>query len=95
MGYDLIPFSSKEDAAKFAAENEGKWIVQLHEVARSVEDQQETKKPDIMEQNAPAKKPLPRPRQLQYPNHVDTRPSLGCPGVSTELKVGFKSRKGK
>jgi hypothetical protein len=40
MGYDLIPFSNKEDAAKFAAENEGKWIVQLHEVARCVKDRQ-------------------------------------------------------
>lgn len=32
MGYDLIPFASKEDAGKFAAANNGKWIVQLHEV---------------------------------------------------------------
>jgi nitrous oxide reductase accessory protein NosL len=67
MGYELIPFSSKEEAAKFATENEGKWIVQLHEVARSVEDQQESKKPDVIEQKAPARKAVPRPRILEYP----------------------------
>ncbi len=27
MGYDLIPFSNREEAAKFASENDGKWIV--------------------------------------------------------------------
>jgi copper chaperone NosL len=67
MGYELIPFSSKEDAAKFAAENEGKWIVQLHEVARSVEDQQDTNKPEVIEQRPPARKPTPRPATFQYP----------------------------
>jgi nitrous oxide reductase accessory protein NosL len=67
MGYELIPFSGKEDAAKFAAENQGKWIVQLHEVGRSVEDQQETKEPEVIEQKAPVKKPVPRPRSLEYP----------------------------
>jgi nitrous oxide reductase accessory protein NosL len=67
MGYELIPFSSKKDAAKFAAENQGKWIVQLHEVIRSIEDRQEPKKLDVMEQNSPAKEPLPRPRPLQFP----------------------------
>jgi nitrous oxide reductase accessory protein NosL len=67
MGYELIPFSSKEDASKFATENEGKWIVQLHEVTRSIEDRQETKKPDAIEQKAPVKEPLPRPRPLQFP----------------------------
>lgn len=36
MGYDLIAFSSKEEAAKFASENDGKWIVQLHEIPRIV-----------------------------------------------------------
>ncbi len=41
MGYDLIPFSSKDEAAKFASENDGKWIVQLHEVAKVA--QEETK----------------------------------------------------
>ncbi len=67
MGYDLIPFSSKEDAAKFAAENDGKWIVQLHEVARSIEDQQETKKTEIIEQSTPVRKPTTRPAPFQYP----------------------------
>lgn len=66
MGYELIPFSSKDDAAKFAAENDGKWIVQLHEVARSVEDESDTEKPEVMEQNTPGKEPLSRPRPLQY-----------------------------
>jgi len=67
MGYELIPFSSKEDAAKFAAEKDGKWIVQLHEVIRSIEDRQEIKKPDAIEQKAPVKEPPPRPRPLQFP----------------------------
>ncbi len=67
MGYELIPFSSKQEAAKFAAENHGKWIVQLHEVARSAEDQQKAKKPEVIEQKEPAKKSIPRPRILEYP----------------------------
>lgn len=66
MGYELIPFSSQEDATKFAAENDGKWIVQLHEVARSIEGRQETKEPEVMEQKAPVKEPPPSPRPLQY-----------------------------
>jgi hypothetical protein len=33
MGYELVAFSSKDEAAKFSLENGGKWIVQLHEVA--------------------------------------------------------------
>lgn len=67
MGYELIPFSSKEDAANFAAENDGKWIVQLHEVTRSMESQEETKKPEIVEQKTPTKKPAQRPRTFEYP----------------------------
>lgn len=38
MGYDLIPFTTREEAAKFARENDGKWIVQLHEIARKGEE---------------------------------------------------------
>lgn len=26
MGYDLIPFANRDEAAKFASENDGKWI---------------------------------------------------------------------
>lgn len=37
MGYDLIAFSNKEEAAKFASENDGKWIVQLHEITRAAQ----------------------------------------------------------
>ncbi len=39
MGYELIAFSTKEEAAKFASENDGKWIVQLHEVLRIKEEE--------------------------------------------------------
>ncbi len=74
MGYDLIPFSSKEDAAKFAAENDGKWIVQLHEVARKIDDSQETKKPDVIKQGAAPTKPPVIPRTFESPQ------SHGRPG---------------
>jgi copper chaperone NosL len=43
MGYDLIPFTSKEAAAEFASENQGKWIVQLHEVAKSAQKETQGK----------------------------------------------------
>jgi nitrous oxide reductase accessory protein NosL len=39
MGYDLIPFANKDEAAKFASENDGKWIVQLHEVNKAAQAQ--------------------------------------------------------
>ena len=32
MGYELIPFSNKEEAEKFEAEYNGKRLVQLHTV---------------------------------------------------------------
>jgi len=38
MGYDLIAFANKEEAARFASGNDGKWIVQLHEVARMAQE---------------------------------------------------------
>lgn len=53
MGYDLIPFAGKEEAAGFAKENEGKWIVQLHEVARQGEEAKD-------EQKAAAQEPGPQ-----------------------------------
>jgi len=39
MGYELIPFTNKEEAAEFASRNDGKWIVQLHEVARTAQQE--------------------------------------------------------
>lgn len=39
MGYDLIPFTNREEAAKFASENDGRWIVQLHEVTRAAQEE--------------------------------------------------------
>lgn len=45
MGYELVPFSNREEAGKFASENEGKWIVQLHEVARAVPKEAKTGTP--------------------------------------------------
>jgi nitrous oxide reductase accessory protein NosL len=38
MGYELIPFSDKAEAGRFAAEHDGKWIVQLHEVGRAAQE---------------------------------------------------------
>ncbi len=39
MGYELIPFTNRDEAAKFASENDGKWIVQLHEVTRAAQEE--------------------------------------------------------
>ncbi|MGC8605253.1 MAG: nitrous oxide reductase accessory protein NosL [Desulfomonilaceae bacterium] len=39
MGYDLIAFTSKDNAADFARKYDGKWIVQLHEIPKSVPKQ--------------------------------------------------------
>jgi len=50
MGYDLIPFTTKEEAAKFASENEGKWIVQLHEIARPTEEPKDEPSAGVKEQ---------------------------------------------
>jgi hypothetical protein len=41
MGYELVPFATKDEAVRFATENDGKWIVQLHEVLKREEDRQE------------------------------------------------------
>jgi copper chaperone NosL len=38
MGYELIPFTNRDEAAKFASETDGKWIVQLHEVTRAAQE---------------------------------------------------------
>ena len=60
MGYDLVPFSSKQEAEKFASEHDGKWIVQLHEVARGAPkasgdttSRGKTEVPGIAEEKAP------------------------------------------
>ena len=53
MGYDLIPFAVKEEAEKFAAENDGKWIVQLHEVRRAGEETLPVPKPGAADKVAP------------------------------------------
>jgi nitrous oxide reductase accessory protein NosL len=39
MGYELIPFANRDEAAKFASENDGKWVVQLHEVTRAAQEE--------------------------------------------------------
>ncbi len=39
MGYELIPFANKDEAAKFASQNDGKWIVQLHEVIKAAQEE--------------------------------------------------------
>jgi len=64
MGYEMIPFTTKEEAAKFAVENEGKWIVQLHEIARPTEEPKNEPSAGVKEQgpqkqdaSAPDKRP--------------------------------------
>jgi nitrous oxide reductase accessory protein NosL len=42
MGYELIPFNNEAAAREFALENDGKWIVQLHEVARAAQKEAES-----------------------------------------------------
>jgi nitrous oxide reductase accessory protein NosL len=37
MGYEMIPFTTKQEASKFASEHDGKWIIQLHSVVRGAE----------------------------------------------------------
>jgi copper chaperone NosL len=72
MGYDLIPFTAKEEAAKFAAENDGKWIVQLHEVGRTVENKQSEVKPDKVEPTSSVEKRIPEQRTpyREYPRSM-------------------------
>ncbi len=37
MGYEMIPFTNKREAARFASEHDGKWIIQLHSVVPGVQ----------------------------------------------------------
>ena len=72
MGYELIPFISKEEAARFSSENEGKWIVQLHEVGKGkVESPEAVKKEPSSETDVQEQKPTqisPQERRLRsYP----------------------------
>jgi copper chaperone NosL len=57
MGYDLIPFATKEEANKFAAENDGKWIVQLHEVHQTGQESLQVPAPGAPETAAPVHPP--------------------------------------
>ncbi|MFC1833994.1 nitrous oxide reductase accessory protein NosL [Thermodesulfobacteriota bacterium] len=41
MGYEMIPFTNKQEASKFASEHDGKWIVQLHSVVRGMQPKEE------------------------------------------------------
>ncbi|AFM24956.1 nitrous oxide reductase accessory protein NosL [Desulfomonile tiedjei] len=61
MGYELIAFSNMDGAAKFASNNDGKWIVQLHEVARAAQEEpadigvkEKTEPPSVAEEKVPA-----------------------------------------
>ncbi|MGB6067082.1 MAG: nitrous oxide reductase accessory protein NosL [Desulfomonilaceae bacterium] len=79
MGYDLVPFSSKEEAAKFASENDGKWIVQLHEVAKAAQEGTDRSGPTpasgttgVTEKRAPV--PVQSPDQIKREHRVPEKP---------------------
>lgn len=81
MGYDLIPFSSKDEAAKFASEHDGKWIVQLHEVARVAEKETDgaaaSQTPGALgmtEKSSPIPAPAQVPDQIQAQERGLERP---------------------
>lgn len=67
MGYDLIAFNNRDEAAKFAYENDGKWIVQLHEIAGTVKEIEKTQtaplstSPGVDEGRLPVLVPQPTP----------------------------------
>jgi len=70
MGYELVAFSNIEDAAKFASENDGKWIVQVHDVARAAQKesgdaraQDKSEPPKVLEERALT--PVPEPSTAQ------------------------------
>lgn len=61
MGYELIAFNSMAEASKFASENDGKWIVRLHEVPRAAQEEPDNTKankrsdaPGVSEETTPA-----------------------------------------
>lgn len=62
MGYDLIAFADKEEAAKFARVHEGKWIVQLHEIARQGKEAEPEPKAEA-EKQQPQKKDSAAPKK--------------------------------
>ena len=45
MGYEMIPFFNKRSASEFASQNDGKWIIQLHPVARETQSKEEPAAP--------------------------------------------------
>ena len=44
MGYEMIPFTNKQEASKFASTHDGKWIVQLHSIVRGKQSKKEDAK---------------------------------------------------
>ncbi|MDQ7781865.1 MAG: nitrous oxide reductase accessory protein NosL [Desulfomonilaceae bacterium] len=46
MGYEMIPFTNKGDAEKFASEHNGKWIVQLQSVVQRTQPETSGEKTD-------------------------------------------------
>lgn len=46
MGYEMIPFTTKEQASEFAHKHDGKWIVQLHSVVRETQPKKENSAQD-------------------------------------------------
>ncbi len=69
MGYDLIPFRSKDEAAQFASENDGKWIVQLHEVTKAAQ-KGEAEESQTHGNLSPTEKDAPTPPAAPDPNRV-------------------------
>jgi len=79
MGYELVAFSNMEEASRFASENDGKWIVQLHEVARAgqkVRDDLKPKEKDDVPTADDKKAPMsdPEPSTLKPETQAVDRP---------------------
>ena len=83
MGYELVAFSSVQEASKFASENDGKWIVQLHEVGRGGQDSAKPEAPGETQPrpavSSPAKKEgdtaapgEPPAAQTKVPDQIQT-----------------------
>jgi nitrous oxide reductase accessory protein NosL len=91
MGYELIAFSSMAEASKFASENEGKWIVQLHEVARVAQKEPDDTKaketsgsPSVEEEKAST--PIVEPSRVQPKERaIETPKKRSAPQRRQEL----------
>lgn len=100
MGYELIAFSSKAEASKFASENEGKWIVQLHEVARVAQKESDDTKaketsgsPSVEEEKTPI--PAVEPSTVQPEEQaIETPKRRSAPQRKQELEGGRGHRGG-